>query len=70
MGYYQNGQSSVFSSKLLEAIIELRKEFEVIVKKYCDDRQYTLDMCCFICVHFVGPNFIKVRSGAPEWRKS
>lgn len=32
-----NGQSGVFSSKLLKAFTEVRKEFEVIVKKYCDD---------------------------------
>ncbi len=32
-----NGQSGVFSSKLLNAFTEVRKEFEIIVKKYCDD---------------------------------
>lgn len=32
-----NGQSGAFSSKLLKAFTEVRKEFEVIVKKYCDD---------------------------------
>ncbi len=32
-----NGQSGTFSSKLLKAFTEVRKEFEVIVKKYCDD---------------------------------
>ena len=32
-----NGQSGVFSSKLLKAFTEVRKEFEIIVKKYCDD---------------------------------
>lgn len=32
-----NGQSGVFSSKMLEAFAEVRKEFEVIVTKYSDD---------------------------------
>ena len=32
-----NGQSGVFSSKLLKAFTEVRKPFEVIVKKYSDD---------------------------------
>lgn len=32
-----NGQSGTFSSKLLKAFTEIRKEFEIIVKKYCDD---------------------------------
>lgn len=32
-----NGQSGAFSSKLLKAFTEVRKQFEVIVKKYCDD---------------------------------
>lgn len=32
-----NGQSGTFSSKLLKAFTEVRKQFEVIVKKYCDD---------------------------------
>ena len=32
-----NGQSGAFSSKLLKAFTEVRKQFEVIVTKYCDD---------------------------------
>lgn len=32
-----NGHSGSFSSKLLKAFTEVRKEFEVIVKEYCDD---------------------------------
>lgn len=32
-----NGHSGSFSPKLLKAFTEVRKEFEVIVKKYCDD---------------------------------
>ena len=32
-----NGQSGVFSSKLLKAFTEARKDFEIIVTKYCDD---------------------------------
>lgn len=32
-----NGQSGVFSSKLLKAFTEVRRPFEVIVKKYSDD---------------------------------
>ena len=32
-----NGQKGAFSSKLLKAFMEVRKEFEVIVKKYSDD---------------------------------
>ena len=31
-----NGQSGSFSSKLLQAFTEVRKEFEIIVTKYCD----------------------------------
>ena len=32
-----NGQSGIFSSKLLNAFTEAREEFEKIVKNYCDD---------------------------------
>ncbi len=32
-----NGQSGVFSPKLLKAFTETREEFEAIVKKYCDE---------------------------------
>ncbi len=32
-----NGQSGVFSPKLLKAFTEARQEFEAIVKKYCDE---------------------------------
>ncbi len=32
-----NGQSGAFSSKILEAFTEVKKDFEKIVKKYCDD---------------------------------
>lgn len=32
-----NGQSGVFSSKLLKAFVEARKDFEIIVTKYSDD---------------------------------
>lgn len=32
-----NGQSGAFSPKLLKAFTEARKNFEVIVRKYCDD---------------------------------
>lgn len=32
-----HGQSGVFSPKLQKAFTEVRKEFEDIVKKYCDD---------------------------------
>lgn len=32
-----NGQSGAFSSKLLKAFTEARKDFEIIVTKYCDD---------------------------------
>lgn len=33
-----NGQSGSFSSKLLQAFTEVRKEFEIIVTKYSDGR--------------------------------
>lgn len=32
-----NGQSGVFSPKILKAFTEVRADFETIVKKYCDD---------------------------------
>lgn len=32
-----NGQSGAFSSKLLKAFTEVKKDFEIIVNKYCDD---------------------------------
>ena len=32
-----NGQSGVFSPKLLKAFTEVKGEFETIVKNYCDE---------------------------------
>lgn len=32
-----NGQSGAFSSKIRQAFTEVKKDFEIIVKKYCDD---------------------------------